>query len=148
MFSKINLKILFVVSISALLSLPYFVSAVSLGEKTDFFVDSTYDLTQREEISAILQTIGPNLYFYVDDGWWKTLEYQKKQEVGRAFSSLGSEFYYQIYPTLTSTFGYEWKPGIDEDNRIAVLIHPMKEGAGGYFNKFFSKIKGSAHSIV
>ena len=72
MSQKINLKILFVVSISALLSLPYFVSAVSLGEKTDFFVDSTYDLTQREEIFAILQTIGPNLYFYVDDGWWKT----------------------------------------------------------------------------
>ena len=72
MSQKTNLKILFVVSISAFLSLPHFVSAVSLGERTDFFVDPTYDLTQREEISATLQTIGPNLYFYIDDGWWKT----------------------------------------------------------------------------
>ena len=72
MSQKTNLKILFVVSISVLLSLPVFVSAVSLGERTDFFVDPTYDLSQREEISATLQTIGPNLYFYTDDDWLKT----------------------------------------------------------------------------
>jgi len=116
------------------LTLPVFVSAISLGEKADFFVDLTYDLSQREEISATLQAIGPNLYFYIDDDWWGPLDYQKKQEVERALSSLGSEFYYKIYPTLTSTFRYEWSPGIDKDNRITVLIHPMKEGAGGYFN--------------
>jgi len=127
-----KLKLIFLGII--LLALPVFVSAISLGEKSVFFVDPAYDLSQREEISATLQAIGPNLYFYIDDDWWRPLDYQKKQEVERALSSLGSEFYYKIYPTLTSTFGYEWSPGIDKDNRITVLIHPMKGEAGGYFN--------------
>jgi len=81
-----------------------------------------------------LQKIGPKAYFYVDDDWWKLLDYQKRQEVERALHSLGNEFYYKIYPTLTSHFGYEWKPGIDKDTRLTILIHPMIKEAGGYFN--------------
>jgi len=108
------------------LLLPVFVSAVSLGQRTDFFVDPTYDLSQREEISATLQRIGPNLYFYIDDDWWKSLNYQEKQKIEQALYSLGNEFYSKIYFTLTSTFGSEWKPGTDEDSRITILIHPMK----------------------
>ncbi len=127
-----GLKILFVGIV--FLSLPVFVSAVSLGEKADFFVDSTYDLSEREEISAILQRISPKAYFYVDNNWWRSLGYQKKQEIERAIRNLGNEFYYKIYPTLTSTYGSEWKPGIDKDNRITVVIHPMIKTAGGYFN--------------
>jgi len=116
------------------LSLPVFVSAVSLGQKADFFVDSTYDLTQREEISATLQRIGSNLYFYIDDDWFKTLNEQQRQEVELSLQNLDSEFYYKIYPVLTSTFGYEWKPGIDNDSYITILFHPIIEKAGGYFN--------------
>jgi len=134
MSQKTNLKILFVVSISVLLSLPVFVSAVSLGEKTDFFVDPTYDLSQREEISATLQRIGLNLYFYIDEDWLKTLNEQQRQEVELSLRNLDSEFYYKIYPILTSTFGSEWKPGIDKTSPITILIHPMIKEAGGYFN--------------
>ncbi len=127
-----GLKIIFVGIV--FLCLPVFVSAISLGEKADFFVDPTYDLSQREEISATLQKVSTTAYFYIDYDWWRTLDYQKKQEVERAFRSIDYEFYYKIYPTLTSNFGYEWKPGIDKDIRITILIHPMKEEAGGYFN--------------
>ena len=35
---------------------------------------------------------------------------------------------------MTSTFGHEWRPGIDKDSRITILIHPMIKEAGGYFN--------------
>lgn len=35
---------------------------------------------------------------------------------------------------MTANFGSEPKPGIDKDDRIAVLIHPMISDAGGYFN--------------
>ena len=127
-----NLKIIFIGII--FLSLPSFVSAVFLGQKADFFVDPTYDLSQREEISATLQTISQNLYFYVDDEWLNTLNSSQKQEVNRALQNLGNEFYYKIYPTLTFVFGSEWKPGIDKDERITILIHPMRKEAGGYFN--------------
>jgi len=127
-----NLKIIFVGIV--FLILPVFASAISLGEKVDFFVDPTYDLSQREEISAILQRISPKAYFYVDDDWWRSLDYQEKQKTEQVLYSLGNEFYYKIYPTLTSTFGYEWKPGIDKEATITVLIHPMIKTAGGYFN--------------
>jgi peptidoglycan hydrolase-like protein with peptidoglycan-binding domain len=34
---------------------------------------------------------------------------------------------------LTSLFGYEWNPGIDQNTRLTLLFHDLKEGAGGYF---------------
>ncbi|XOB40756.1 MAG: hypothetical protein ACKKMR_01970 [Candidatus Nealsonbacteria bacterium] len=116
------------------LSLPVFVSAISLGERTNFFINSTYDLSGREKASATLQRVGKRIYFYIDEQWWEVLGYQEKQKVKQALQTLDYEFYYKIYPTLTSTFGSEWKPGIDKTSYITILIHPMIEGARGYFN--------------
>lgn len=127
-----SFKIIFVGIVFLLL--PFFVSADSYGQKVDFFVDPTYDLSQREEISATLRRISPRAHFYIDDDWWYSLNYQKREEVENALRSLGNEFYYKIYPTLTSHFGSEWKPGIDKESRITVLIHSMIKEAGGYFN--------------
>jgi len=127
-----NLKIIFIGIV--FLILPLFTLAVSPGQKVDFFIDPTYDLTKRGEILATLQRVGLNTYFYIDDSWWESLDSQKKQEINQALQSLDSEFYYKIYPTLTSTFGSEWKPGIDKETIVTILIHPMKEGSGGYFN--------------
>jgi len=63
-------------------------------------------------------------------------EYQDRiqQEVKNALNTLNYGFSSTIYPDLTSNFGSEWKPGIDKDERITVLFHPMKEEARGYFN--------------
>jgi hypothetical protein len=116
------------------LALPLFVSADSLGQRTKFFIDSSYDLSGRDEISATLRITTLKLYFYIDDDWWKDLDYQEKQETESSLRALDNEFYYKIYPQLTSTFGFEWKPGIDNDEKITVLIHPMRKQAGGYFN--------------
>ena len=125
-------KIIFIVVV--FLSLPSFISAAFLGEKTNFYIDSTFDLPQREEISATLQFIGSNLYLYTDDAWWKLLDSQEKSKIMQSFQNLNSEFYYKIYPTLISIYGSEWKPGIDKDYHITILVHPMIETAGGYFN--------------
>ena len=62
------------------LSLPVFVSAVSVGERADFFVDPSFDSFQREETTATLQRISPDLYFYIDDNWWRLLDYQEGRE--------------------------------------------------------------------
>lgn len=114
--------------------IPFSIKADYRGQVVSFFIDSTYDLSQREEISTILKRVGLNAYFYIDEDWWNLLDYQEKQEVEQALYFLDNEFYYKIYPTLTSTFGKEWQLGIDNDSRITVLIHPMIEEAGGYFN--------------
>ena len=121
------------VTILFLVLLPLAVKADYLGQKINFFVESSYDLNKREQVSATLQRITPQLYFYFDDSWWNSLESQKKLDIDKVIDSLSSEFQSKIYPTLTSTFGFEWKPGIDKDERITVLLHPMIKEGGGYF---------------
>ncbi len=116
------------------LTLPAFVSADELLQKTDFFVDHSYDLQSREKITAVLQRVTDQLYFYLDTEWWDGLTIEKQQEVNKAIGDLTREFENTIYPILTLNYGSEWKPGIDKDNRITILIHPMVEGASGYFN--------------
>jgi len=116
------------------LTLPALVSAVSIGQKNNFYVDPGFDLSKREEISATLQMVGFNLYFYTDDDWWGGLDFQEKSKIAQSLQELNSEFYFKIYPILTSTFGYEWSPGIDIETRLTILIHPMRKEAGGYFN--------------
>jgi len=117
-----------------LLIIPFFANAVYIGQEDNFFVDPTYDLTQRSQITATLQRITSKAYFYIDNNWWRTLNYSRQNEVKSSFDSLATEFDYKIYPTLTSNFGSEWKPGIDNDSHITILIHPMIKEAAGYFN--------------
>jgi len=109
------------------------VFAATLGESKNFSIDSSYDVSGREEISATLQRISNQLYLYIDDAWWQQLSSGDKNKVDTALLSLADEFERKMYPTLTATFGSEWKPGIDNDERITVLIHPMKKNRGGYF---------------
>ena len=132
MLKFLKTKIIFIGII--LLVAPLFVNAISVGHEENFFVDPSYDLYGREKISATLVKITNQLYFYVDDNWWQKLDETKKRELDEKFYNLSTEFEYKIYPTLTSNFGSEPKPGIDKDEKITVLIHPMKEEAGGYFN--------------
>jgi len=116
------------------LFLPLFVSADYGGQKTQFFIDAAYDLEGRQEIDATLLRMSSKLYFYIDDSWWESLIEKEKSEAKFSIQELRNEFEDEIYPILTSTFGSEWKPGIDDDERITVLIHPMISQAGGYFN--------------
>jgi len=133
MLSKFDRKFVFISILIFFLS-PVFVSAVSLGEETDFFIDPSYDLNQREQISATLKEISQNAYFYIEDEWYQNLTEEKKDEINGKLNTLAKEFDRKIYPELTSIYGEEWNPGIDRDSRITILFHQMKEGAGGYFN--------------
>ncbi len=127
-------KVLFFLSLIFFLGIAFGVSADSVGESRNFFVDPNYDFYGREQILANLQRIGQKAYFYLDEQWWQDLSYQQKEEVKKAIENLDREFSQKIYPELTLVFGSEWKPGIDGDDLITVLIHPMKGEAGGYFN--------------
>ena len=128
---KTKLKIVFIL---IFLLAPPFVNADTLGQRVYFFIDSDYDLKGREQISATLINISNQIYFYTDDDWWSSLIPTQQESINATFNNLSREFENKIYPTLTNTFGSEWKPGIDKDERITILIHPMIEEAGGYFN--------------
>ena len=127
-----KLKILFIGLV--FLVIPAIAGADELLQKTDFFVDPLYDLNQREKITAVLQRITDKLYFYLDASWWDNLDIEKRKEVNIAIDDLTREFENKIYPILTLNYGSEWKPGIDGDPRITILIHPMVDTASGYFN--------------
>ena len=126
-------RILIAIAILFLI-IPFTAGAVSVGERVDFYVDSQHDLFGREEISVILEKITNQLYFYVEESWWGKLDEAEQREIGDKLYNLGNEFEREIYPTLTSTFGSEPKPGIDKDEKITVLVHRMIKEAGGYFD--------------
>ena len=117
-----------------LLATPFFVAGQTIGQEVVFNIDSSYDLYGRQEVEAQLIRTAPNLYFYVEKSWWENLSSQKENDIRIALFELGEEFKNKIYPVLTTNFGSEPKPGIDKDERITVLIHPMRTDAGGYFN--------------
>jgi len=108
--------------------------AFSPGETKIFNVDSTYDLASRSQLSATLRYVGDQAIFYLDDAWWKVLSPVDLANNKEAISSLLLEFDRTIYPRLTQVYGSEWKPGIDNEPRLKILISPMKKITGGYFN--------------
>jgi hypothetical protein len=124
-------KFLFIISLTFFLFAGLTASAETVGEKKTFYIDSSFDLSKRNELTAVLIKATPQIYFYADEDWWNFTVHDK---VYQAVSDLGEEFQNKIYPILTSTFGPEWNPGIDKDPHIFVLIHPMKKSSGGYFN--------------
>jgi len=124
---------IFFLGILVLFTTPSIVGADYLGQRNSFYVEPIYDISQRNRIETVLIYIGSNLYFYLDNEWWNPLDYAQQQKVREILASLDKEFTDKIYPTLTSNFGQEWKPGIDRDERITVLIHSMVNEAGGYY---------------
>ena len=127
-------KIVFLVSIFFFLfTFVPTIKAARIGEVIRFYIDSSYDISQREELMARLVKETPKLYFYIDNTWWTSQTSLKQKEILEKLTSLANEFETKIYPKLTSIFGQEWKPGIDGDEKITILFQPMKKNAGGYF---------------
>ncbi len=128
-------KEIFPIVILILLFLPLVTLAQgAIGESAVFNVEPSYDFYKRSEISATLVKMSPTLYIYVESAWWNGLDAQAKQTIEESLNSISEEFEDNIYPSLTNLFGQEWKPGIDKDTRITLLIHQMPEQHGGYTN--------------
>lgn len=100
--------------------------------EASFYIDQEYDSEARQILQATLVKTSPSIYFYVGKKWWDAKGQNQKDAVLSSLDSLSNEFDKKIYPTLTSVFGGEWKPGIDNDNKITVLFHEMGGGVGGY----------------
>ncbi len=111
---------------------PAIAQADTLGESNSFWVEPIYDKETRNQVTATLRKVSSKAYFYIDNNLWNLLDYAARQEILDSIDTLSKEFDNTIYPILTSNFGSEWSPGIDNDIRITVLIHPM-DAAGGYF---------------
>jgi len=97
-----------------------------------FFIDSSIDKTGRSSIFATLQTISDRANFYVDNEYLEGLSSIEKINLNTKLVILGLEFDDVIYPTLTTTYGSEWNPGIDDDSKIYILISPLKANFAGF----------------
>lgn len=117
------------------------VYAANVGDVVNFNVDKGFDASARTQVSATLVKATGSLYFYVEKQWWDSQLQTKQSEVLSSLDKLSQEFDGKIYPVLTSAFGFEAKPGIDNDNRITILFEQMNSSEGGYFRETDEYIK-------
>ena len=116
------------------LAVPALVLADSVGDRRSFFVDPSYDELKRNELEATLRVANSKAYFYIEETWWNSQKPEDQAQIQSFFVNLATEFEQKIYPTLTNTFGSEWNPGIDNQGPITILLHAMRDDAGGYTN--------------
>ncbi|MDP2934450.1 MAG: hypothetical protein Q8N59_01615 [bacterium] len=133
-FSKKRKFILTLLILGGVFFTFFFASAANLGDNDSFFVDSTYDSNGRASISATLMRISNNAYFYMEDEYWNSLFLSQKNANLDYLNRIIENFDNYTYSSLRYVFGSEWKPGIDEDNRMTILFTRLKPNAGGYFN--------------
>ena len=111
-----------------------FTNAATTGSSIVLHVDPAYDSLGRDRTTAILEEISQKAYFYAESDWWNNLSPSGQDAALNSISGLSREFDQNIYPQMTSVYGSEWNPGIDNDFRITILITKMSNEAGGYFN--------------
>jgi len=114
---------------------PVFCLGDSYLDKKEFFIDKNYDFYQRNKISAINLVLGEKNYFYVEVDFWKELSDEEKQKFFQRLKEISKEFNQKIYPELVQLLGKESEKGINQDPKITILVHQMREDVGGYFRE-------------
>ncbi len=100
---------------------------VQPGQTERFFIH-----IPEAEVTATCIAKSEHLYVYVDNSVRELLTEAEAVAVAREFDK-------RIYPSVRKWMGSEWKPGLDGDNRITLLMHDVgmnNSGAdyGGYFS--------------
>jgi len=108
--------------------------ADTLGQSQPFFISPQFDIRSRTQVSAVLAAISNRAYFYVESSYWTGVSSDVRNQTLDEIASLGKEFDQRIYPIETQFFGSEPNPGIDGDPKITILLSPLAENAGGYFD--------------
>ena len=100
---------------------------VQIGHVERFFIH-----IPETEVTATCIAKSEHLYVYVDNSVRELFTDAEAVAVAREFDT-------RIYPGVRKWMGTEWKPGLDRDNRITLLMHDVgmnNSGAdyGGYFS--------------
>jgi hypothetical protein len=96
---------------------------LTTGMETHFYVDRNGG-EKRVKVPAILKIIGTHCLIYLEKG--RRVDEAKLKRMAQIFDK-------KVYPKTTATFGSEWKPGIDDDPRITLLLLSGMEDCDGYF---------------
>lgn len=111
-----------------------FASAAKLGETNNFYVDSYYDWQGRTGVAATLRKISGQAYFYIENEYWDALSLKQQSLYFDYLNQVANNFDNTTYNSVRYIFGSEWKPGIDNDEKITILLTRLTSTAGGYFN--------------
>lgn len=141
------LAILFFVLIFALLamslsSLP--ANADTLNQGQQFFISSQYDAQARTSVTATLRKISNRAYFYAEDNYWNSVSQNMQNQISDQISALAQELDNRIYPAETQFFGSLRSAGVNGDSRITILLSPLIENAGGYYDTTNEYLKNQA----
>jgi len=132
MIKKLN-KTFGLIIFSFFLLIPFsVVKADYLNQQVSFFVDSNFSKDEINKVNATLKGNYSNLYFYFEDSWWDNRKQEEYADLFLKMDKLSAEFNNNIYPKLTSFFGPEANPGIDNDKKITVLFYSTKDNVKGY----------------
>ena len=123
-----------VVIVICLLVFGFNARADILGHGQQFFISSQYDAQSRTVINSTLRYVSERAYFYVANDYWDGVGTAARSQAIDQIKLLAQEFDGRIYPTETQFFGSEPNPGIDGDPRITILLTPLIENAGGYYD--------------
>ena len=77
------------------------------------------------QITATLQLVSDHAYWYVDDN--VSIQMEALKESARVFEE-------DIYPAITTVFGMEMVPGVDNDVHLTILHTPLRGAVAGYFS--------------
>ena len=125
---------LFIFLVFASFVLAFGANADTLGQGQQFFISSQYDAQSRSAVNATLRQVSEYAYFYIADEYWNGISASSRNQALNQVDSLAREFDQRIYPTEVQFFGSEPNPGIDGDPRVIILLVPLIENAGGYFD--------------
>ena len=97
----------------------------AVGAQKTFWV-SNVDTNENFQIDAVLQYVGENSYFWIEEG----VEYDPSD-----LETLADTFDQEIVPIDREFFGSEWNPGVDGDPHIYVLYASnLGDSLAGYFS--------------
>lgn len=108
------------------------IQSVSANTTDSFFVNSQYDLYEREELAAILIEETNRGRIYVEQDWWQALSQEDRTKNGDYLKILAYEFEENIFPILSDAYNWSWNVQTT-DRKINIFIHQMRGSAGGYF---------------
>lgn len=134
LFMRFRIQTIYFLFAVSILIFPSVLYAAQLGEAVNFKITPSYDSRGRSETTAFLKRISASAYFYVERDFWDSLDQTAKNDFESKLDVLAMEFDQNIYPNITALFGSEWKPGIDNDERVTILLALLHKNAGGYFD--------------
>ncbi len=87
-----------------------------------------------QQVEATCLAIGENIYLYIETAFQHMMTAAQAREIVAEFDA-------RIYPQVHRWIGYEWRPGLDLDTRITLLMHDVgANNSGKDFGGYFTSV--------